>query len=224
MSDNDPSAEKNNPEWHDPNRDRAMLTRTDRQLLLGEKEYDSEQALRNARHRVREHIRDSLNDAQLVASRIDQSEFKQIENRQAKLDNDRGYVPANHQGGVMELALRLIHADPPEGTEASFERSIETVLARRTKTVIERLENVAVANIDVDISLERRSLEDDQFINDLIFGNPEAETVWSYLMAGGGEQLFQKLQELDAEITTKEGVTIGPDHSVFNMYTEDDSD
>lgn len=65
----------NDPPWEDPNRDRGILTPSDRKYLLGEERLEGQHE-RNARYRIRQRITDALYDIILINIYLQQSRDK----------------------------------------------------------------------------------------------------------------------------------------------------
>jgi hypothetical protein len=198
-------------------RERAMLTRTDRELLLGEKEYDSDQPLRNARHRVRKHIRNSLLDAFTVNTLIETDELEQIVERHYELGEKDGYPATTLSAGVLGLAMRLMYIEATQDFDISFTEYIESKVATEVRSVIEQETDTAVTEIDVDIDVtEREDL--DEAVREIIHGNTSMTIVLDHLATAGPEKLQNALRENDTVIETSGGIVIGPDHEIFDGF------
>jgi len=65
----------NEPPWEDPDRDRGILTPSDRKYLLGEAKLEGQDE-RNARYRIRQRITDALYDIILINIYLQQSRDK----------------------------------------------------------------------------------------------------------------------------------------------------
>lgn len=200
-------------------RERAMLTKTDRELLLGEKEYDSDQALRNARHRLREHIRNSLLDAYTVSTLIEADELRQIVERQNKLGEEDGGNRVQISSGVLKLAIQLMYVEANQEYDRSFIEHVESEVARTVSSVLERESNSIVTEIDVDISVTERG-DADEIINDIVHGNPTMSAITKYLLNFGSNHIQKTLREEDTVIETAEGIVIGPHHEIFDSFEE----
>lgn len=149
-----------------------MLTRTDRELLLHRKEYDSEQSRRNARHRLREHIRNSLHDIFLIASHLERDELKQLVDRQRKLDEEGDHGQISLTTGVFKFGCQLADVVAVDNQRHTFEEKVEADLATVLPSVVERAnDDLAVTDVNVDISIETEE-DTDALIDELISGNP----------------------------------------------------
>ncbi|MDB9250861.1 hypothetical protein PN419_17985 [Halorubrum ezzemoulense] len=196
-------------------RERAMLTKTDRELLLGEKEYKSDQALRNARHRVREHIRNSLLDAFTVSTLIKTDELEQIVERHFELSEQDGYPATTLSSGVLGLAMRLMYIEATQEFDTSFTGYVESKVATEFRSVIQQETDTAVSEIDVDIDVTERE-DIDEAVRDIVHGNTSMTIVLDHLANAGPEKLQNALRENDTVIETSGGIVIGPDHEIFD--------
>ena len=205
-------------------RGRAMLTRTDRELLLNLKEYDSEQARRNARHRLREHIRESLPDIFLIGTHLEPDELKQLVDRQRKLDEEENYAPISLTSGVFKFGCQLADAVAADDQRQTFEEKVEGDLATVLPSVVERAnDDIVVTDVNVDISIETKE-DTDALIDELISGNPRMTTVMSYLQRHDADLLRERLREQDTVIDLAGKEKIGPDHELFELITGEQSD
>jgi hypothetical protein len=210
--------ESSGPEYLNIDRPRAMLTKTDRELLVGQKDYDSAQPLRNARHRVREHIRQSLNDVYLINSQLESSELKQIVERQTQLDIDKDRTHIWLPSGLVQLGVRMEYA-ASENPEMSDEELIEGLLKESLRTVLKQIyDDVIITGVDLSVNIKKQDPESEQFVNNLISGKPAVEEVVGYLSSGDAEYLRRRLRELDAEIEMSNGQSIGPDDRFFEVF------
>lgn len=212
------------PLYRQTDRDRAILTRTDRELLLNEKEYDSEQALRNARHRLREHIRNSLHDIFLIASYLDQDELKQLVDRQRELDDGGEHSRISYTAGVFKFACQLANVDVMNDQRQTFEERIEADLLTAIPAVVERTtDDIVVTDVEVNISIETEE-DTDVLIDELVSGNPRMRMVMSYLERNSAERLRKELREQDEVIDLVGSEVIDPEHDIFELFVEGGSD
>lgn len=65
------------PPWRDPDRDRGILTPSDRRYLLGEVELEGQDE-RNARYRIRQRVKESLQDMVLIAEEMEERDIDHI--------------------------------------------------------------------------------------------------------------------------------------------------
>jgi hypothetical protein len=213
------------PEFENTTRPRGILTQTDRQVLAGMKRYDSKQGMRNARHRIREHIRQSLNDVYVVNRTLDASELKQIEERQRELDVEQERRQVVFAPAATELGVRLSYAlaldDPDNSVVDEVERNVTEALFR---VVGDFNDDIVVTDVNVDIDLERESAESDELLNEIVFGKPSPHKVTQYMANGNADRLRRRLLELDAEIEVEGGNSIGPDDKLFSMFGSETDD
>lgn len=198
-------------------RERAMLTKTDRELLLGEKEYKSDQALRNARHRVREHVRNSLLDAFTVSTLIETDELEQIAERHFELGEEDDYTATTLSSGVLSLAIRLMYIEATQEFDTSFTEYVESRVATEVRSVIEHETETAVTEIDVDIDITKRE-DIDEAVRDIVHGNTSMTIVLDHIATFGPEKLQNTLRENDTVLETSGGTVIGPDHEIFDGF------
>jgi hypothetical protein len=123
---------QNEQVWENTGRDRGILTKTDREYLLGERDIDGQDE-RNARYRIRQRLTEGFLDITLIALKMSHEDISQVVN------NDRlshEYNPmslltlasffAKHRGATnptgkmelwLELALEYRPPDKPEGID-----------------------------------------------------------------------------------------------------------
>jgi len=224
------SDDSQHPERGYPNidRPRGIFTPTDREVLVGDKEYESEQGLRNARYRLREHVRESLLDIFLMSSYFEQDELVQVLQRQSKLDDEAGRPRLLISAALVRLGFRIEYEDSKSGGRDFTER-VEDRVQGAFATVYEQLTDDIVREIDVDITLETQSSDSDELLEHLVFGEPSMATVLSYLRNGDVQLLRDKLLEHGEEIDhTNEARSdpIGPDSDLLEIHIleEEDSD
>lgn len=216
MSDNSQSSPRH--AYIKTDRPRGILTSTDRELLLGQKEYESDQALRNARYRIREHIRHSLLDMFLIYNHIDYDELAQVARRQDKLNsnNDIG-------GAALGLALITVGLQIATERKEQYNDDFEELAENEVESAIRYFQNHTdkkiTKTVDVDISIESEK-NTDELIEHLLFEDPDVGTVIEYLERGDLELLANKLREHDEEITPNNHSPIGPDDRIVNIHAE----
>lgn len=208
-------------------RPRAALTRTDRELMLGVKEYDSAQGLRNAEYRLREHIRHTLHDLFLISNVTPQSELEQLLERDADVNELGYYTIPFHADAAFTLASRLsyIGAIKDYADDRTFEEWVESSLSGAIRTTFEE-QGKFITGLDVDISVDVQDSASDKIIDEFVFGTPEQMDVISYLKEGDAQRLRERLRELDETISfagDENPEEIGPDSDLFDMFISEDS-
>lgn len=190
-------------------RERGILTRTDRDVLLGEKEYETEQGLRNARHRIREHIRHSLYDTFLITTSIDQDEIDKVLDRKQELDQDADVAPISPTSGLFNLACRFAYS-ASRSSPRSFIDRVESDVSGGVTHAIERSEdNTVVTKVEVDISVQtEESTNTDEIVDTLTSGKVNPSAVFSSLEKGDAEAIRKKLQDRDEVIEMETGQKI----------------
>jgi hypothetical protein len=210
--------------FEETDRPRGIFTQTDRQLLFGELEYDSDQALRNARHRVREHIRHSLNDIFLINRNLDDSELKQVIDRQKEIDVENELTQIAYDPALIELGIRIARIQYEENDRYTFEDVIEEMVVRRTLNVASSMsDDMFIKNVEVEVNIEQEDVTGKKVIYDLIHGKPSVGELMDFLSKGDPERLRDRLRELDTELETADSQKISPEDTIFDLYSSDDS-
>lgn len=202
----------------DLDRQRAMLTRTDRELLIGRKNYDSEQVLRNAKYRIREHIRNSIDDVMLINNTLSLSEFRQIEHRQKKLYREGEVQSPSFADPAVELGLRFAYVQATEIGEYTFEELVEELTKYSVRSILTTLEDSLIENVDVNVSVQKTGLQD-ELLTELVSGTTSMNRLILYLSNPDSdtEKLRNKLQEHSTSIETKDAGAISPEGELFEQ-------
>jgi len=223
MVDDSPRPDRN---YLDTDRSRGIFTPTDREVILGNKEYESEQGLRNARYRLREHVRESLIDIFLMASYFDQDELAQVLQRQDKLDDEAEHPRLSFSSTLLRIGFRVLY-ERSKSSDRGFLERVESDVQGALSKVYEELTDNIVTKVDVDITLETQSTDSDELIEHLVFGEPSMQTVLSYFHHGDVQLLRDKLREHGEEIDHTDQARsgpIGPDNDLFEFYTPQQQD
>ncbi len=212
-------------------RKRGMLTRTDRELILGKKEYSSKQSRRNARHRVREHIRHALHDVSLVANQIDGGELEQLIQRKRQiLQEDEQRTAEFCYEGLVQLAGRLIPIETEEIESVESETRIDFThrIEKCTKWMIragaeQSLDDGRVAtDITVDVSIE---IEDkNKTMQELTSGENDIQTFTTHIRNIGGKELQEYLREMNETVNVRGFEHVGPDHTLIKSFITSQED
>lgn len=96
---------------------KGCLTRTDREFLRGEKEYDSKQALYSRRKSIRDGVRGALHDFRLLANELDDEERERIFDADPRSDELRELT------GDVQAAVEFLYAGM--GGMAGFRRPLK---------------------------------------------------------------------------------------------------
>lgn len=211
-------------------RERGVLTRGDRKLLLGKAEYDTEQQRRNARYRLRKHLRNGIVDLSLVAIFIDDSELLQVEtDPQKSEDTDVMGLATRIERGLFQLGFRSIFAKKAKkdgsfvgyDSKQTFEE--EEYINNSVRSAIVRANKSSncdpLREVSVEVSIDRTKFEEDEFIEKLVHGNPTHAEFSTYLNHGDINRLREKLRQNNEVVDIDSVVyTIGPDDETFTRH------
>lgn len=101
--------------------EKGCLTKTDREYLRGEKEYDSKQARYSRRKSIRDGVRGALRDFRLLADELDDEEREQIFDVEPRSDELRELIQD------VSKTVEFLYAGM--GGEAGFRRPLKTGVA-----------------------------------------------------------------------------------------------
>jgi hypothetical protein len=187
-------------------RSRGILTQGDRELLTGNHDYDSEQKLRNARYRLREHVRHSLLDVYFLVRHLNNDELKKMMKRQVDQGGTLGFDGMLTQLGIRLADIKINSYDyiTDSTEETAHPRNLSDAIANNVKSSIireeKRSERPAITKINVDISIEREEFDNERILRELVHGTPTHAEFTSYLSNGDLERLRAKLKEHDEVI------------------------
>lgn len=226
---------------YDTDRDRAMLTRGDREVLLDEREYDSAQQQYSALFRVRKHIENSLLDAHLIALECPQEELEKIQQR--RFDREEPHelgMPLGLYDGLekplLHLAFRFAYsnfentthrsADDAEDFEEFFENIIGGAISHGLSSADE---STAITELDIDITINRERFNQEEFLNQLVHAEQVTERrLIKYLSKGDVELLREELREhnekikFTGEVLLGQNREIGPSDPILQGYESED--
>jgi hypothetical protein len=220
----------------DTERPRGALTKTDRELLLGTKEYEKGQQRRNAWYRLRQHIRESQLDIHLIATHCPQDQLLKI---QQQLENEHGELAMRTSGNLFHLGFRMLYntvesdiyddefwesldtGDDESVLEYWLSNELRSAMIRGLRNIDQ---DVSVNKIEIDVSIEKSKFDEEELLEELVFGRPTLETVNSYTSRGDVEKLQQKLREHDEVIEpTDHDFVFGPGDRIITERIPDDS-
>lgn len=207
-------------------RPRAALTRTDREYLLGEKNYDSDQAERNAQYRIRQHLKHSMTDFGIVAladdNLLEDAMRKQAENP-PEFPIDMIPREANHPVSTFSrLTSRLMQARAAD-EGIPFEARLEDLMELGIESSIHDDDEDIVTDVSVDISIETEiPAESSVEIEDIIYGETTRTEFDLYIRKVDNpyrnlrERLQKERQTIDfAEDADRD--SIGPDDPILEL-------
>ena len=179
------------PVWNDLKRKRGILTTSDREYLSDPKEYD-EQASRDKRYRIRERVKNSLydfNDLLLMPAN----------------DRKRVFNTAGEEGGpTLVSALGFFYMGITKMAEQSGETGIElfeTLLSNAIESR-EMQELEYIANVNVDIEIEREQPDSDEMKNKILSGTATLnEFMYHIDNHEAGKASIRRLAELEEPLT-----------------------
>jgi|APHM01.1.fsa_nt_gi hypothetical protein len=201
-------------------RPRGIFTSTDRELILGKKEYESDQSLRNARYRIREHIRHGLLDTCLIHNHLDRDELAKTIQRQDEINRDDDNLNSGFDVGEVLTRLGIETKYEIWGSEPhDFEVIIENMIEDTLYDFYADMSDKFMTRADVDITLEF-SENTDEIIQLLMFGEPPLDAVIEYLETGDILLLQRKLREHGEQITPENTSPIDPDDKIFDIHLE----
>ncbi|QLK25756.1 hypothetical protein HYG81_17005 [Natrinema zhouii] len=217
-------------------RKRGILTKSDREYLMGKKDFDNGQQLRDTRYRIRERFKAAYLDLVLMFATWPTSEYISI--LESGQDEDEPHIgnatgvpsPFFHMG----LKFHYIGNRKDwfgDGWRANL--SLEDELADRLVTNIAHVERQLLENekishgkrgeiptdISVDIDIERDQFDNESMLRKLVHGDPTHEELFFFLRNGNVDELRRRLRKYDAEIVYEnsagEEVNVGPDDELF---------
>lgn len=135
--------------WEETNRKRGILTKGDREYLLGQREL-SGQDERNTRYRIRQRVAQGLLDIQLLADYFPLSDIKQI----VEKNEDISSTPVSKN--LIQFAYKLLIADPGIRDPKTW---LEDLIERVIHSTMEPSDKPEAITISVEIEINRKNLE-----------------------------------------------------------------
>lgn len=187
-------SEKNTRRPDDVGRERGILTKADREFLLGEKEDLKQQSKREARQRIRNRFKNSLLDLALLNRTIKEDDRERVA-KEIFSDSNEGNLQLTHILGLVYRMMLDATGDPDISIER-FESSISDAI----ESTLRRIEENVFIDVGVSISVDRREAESvlekyqnrNETFDELLYlqRNGKIETDTTYY-----EHLFEKLWE-----------------------------
>lgn len=177
-------------------RKRGLLTKGDRELLLEQTDYDNEQQVRDARYRMRQHLKAALLDAHIVSSRCSMEECAAVlRSVDRELGNKVLIASMMLASSLQKMAMKFLWAGFEHGgfnemtnRDWDTEAELTAIIRRSIRSAARRAENEEqdqVINIDVDVSITR--------------GEPDKSNIVKRAFRGGGghQELEEYLEQED---------------------------
>lgn len=194
----------------DDNRDRGILTKDDRKFLRGEKDFESEQSVRDTRYRIRKRVRNGLLDFSILLHHLDRNDREQIFEAFEKpsLSIDDGNVslsPEEFQNVIKKTMLTKGISDSlsfvylgVEDAGGSFTGVLESAISEAEE---ERGYVVEDVKVNIDVTREQPQFED--LIEKFEQGEPLSRSEISQIVRSGEldfdektlEQIFSQISE-----------------------------
>lgn len=128
-------------------RDRGILTHADREFLHGQKEEITEQAKRDTRYRIRKRLEHGLVDLGILADHLEEKDRTRVFDA---IVEEYG-APVIH--GMFGLPVRGI-IDVEDSIDDGV-KEVETILERVISTILYRMDDEYMIDVDVDIDANR---------------------------------------------------------------------
>jgi len=210
VSDGDTEESPQPPRFYNLERDRGVLTKSDREFLIGEKELEG-QAERNARYRIRNRVEDALLDFFLLNAISEEDRKRIFENI---ISGPDGTKPLTETINFLYQGCFDV-ADSQEGGEDLFKESLYTAIRQVERS---RFEVVA----DPKLSIERDRPDHDKLHNKLIAGNATIQEFTFYMENGDGT-VYNELAKLQKPLVVIDGgeeITIFTSEELQSMVNQ----
>lgn len=185
-------------------RPRGILTKGDRELLLKEKDYDNKQQVRDARYRLRNHMKAALLDAHLLSSYYSLDECAAVlRSVDRELGNEVMFASMTlarslHQTAINFLWAGLEHGGFDEQGRPNWEteQGLAHMVQRSIHRAVQRSDaDGQVLDIDVDVDIDIRITREE----------PGASNIVKRVFRGGGD-FTELLQYLEDEEVSEDDV------------------
>lgn len=225
----DESDDEGLPDWPflDADRKRGILTKADRELILGEREFETEQQERDARYRMRQRLKAAILDINLLTKWAVYDEYRAVfDSLQTEYADRQGHT-AQLMQGPMSLAVQIAYAlfereDSPQGFSDNipisrhFESELHSAILHSEKRLSR---DPMVTEVSVNVEINREPFAEQEVFFELVYGEPTQEQFFYYLQHGDLEELQQALEDNDTEIVYEYGdgeyARIGPDDPIL---------
>lgn len=140
----------------DPDRDRGGLSRSDREFLLGEREYESEGTAKNTERRIAQRLRDSLLDFYLAVRLLEPDERRRVF-RDGVSDDDQEGVNSDLVQGLAST-FQFIYLGLRDVPVEDFEEMVERAVTDGELQYLweEGRQSSFTVDVDLDIDIDER--------------------------------------------------------------------
>lgn len=180
------------PPWLNHNRERSILTKSDREFLTGDKDI-SDQAARNTRYRIRERIYNGFLDIALLWSILPKKDLRQIFERLS--NNGVLNVVSSNIVGFLYEGITYV-SDSSEDAEDDFLTHLESGIQ-----TVERNNNGKIA--DIMFHIKRREPDFDTIYTKLLQERATLDEFSLYVRENGAGNLMEDLSDEDKGIVVK---------------------
>lgn len=148
-------------EWKVPERNRGVLTERERRYLLGQLELDGQDE-RNIRYQIRQRTIESLRDLILISSNLEDRDLERI------LESVDSLVVASALSYIAYRGLDESLIEESKGMTGGRVTDFEYILMERIESAEGRIEeSKGIANIDVDIDIDRAAIDEEEILQKL---------------------------------------------------------
>ena len=171
--------EEERPPWAKSDRERAILTQSDREYLLGEKEV-SQEAERNTRYRIRRRLKNAIRDLVLIEYALPEEDLEQV-------FDDLGFSEISGPLMLIYKSYQIREGDLEDGGELfddALRFAIETV---------ERQRNSKRATIKFHV--QREEPEADKIIRKITRGSGDLSDILALAESGGLDDLKEAIDK-----------------------------
>jgi hypothetical protein len=195
-------------------RSRGILTKGDRELLLNEKDYDNEQQVRDARYRLRTHMKAALLDAHLLSSSYSLDEYAAVlRSADRELGNEAMLASMILAGSLQRMAMQFLWAGLEHGgfeEKTSGDWDTEAELAHMIQRSIRSAaqypgDDDRVTEVEVDINITRGEIDESNIVQSLLHGTGHPQDLLELLEHGDAGKIKEQLEEMNAQLTVGEG-------------------
>jgi hypothetical protein len=179
----------------DVDRPRGLLTKGDRKLILQVADYDNEQQVRDARYRLRNHLKAALLDAQLLTSSTYSIDEYAAVLRSADRDlgSEQMIVSMILAKSLQQVAMNFLWAGVEHGgfdelgeTDLEAEQELAHIVQQSIRKAAQRSDtdeqviDIAV-DVDIDITVTREEPDASNIVRRVFRGGGDYEELLQYL-------------------------------------------